>query len=49
MGFEDLGNMSYDHEMAGKENNVDFVNTNYDALMNEANRVYGVLKNYMEN
>ena len=49
MGFEELGNMSYDHELAGKENNVDFVNNNYDALMNEANRVYGVLKNYMEN
>ena len=49
MGFEELGNMSYDHELAGKENNVDFVNNNYDALMSEANRVYGVLKNYMEN
>ena len=49
MGFEELGDMSYSHEMAGKENNVDFVNTNYDALINEADRVYGVLKNYMEN
>ena len=49
MGFEELGDMSYEHELAGKANNVEFVNTNYDKLMAEANRVNEVLKNYMAN
>ena len=49
MGFEELGDMSYEHELAGKDNNVEFVNTNYDKLMAEANRVNEVLKNYMAN
>ena len=47
MGFEELGEMSYQHEMAGKENNVEFVNTNYDSLISEANKVNEILKNYM--
>ena len=49
MGFEVLGDMSYEHELAGKENKVDFVNENYDKLVSEANKVYEVVKNYMEN
>jgi HPt (histidine-containing phosphotransfer) domain-containing protein len=49
MGFEELGDMSYEHELAGKDNNVEFVNANYDKLMAEANRVNEVLKNYMAN
>jgi hypothetical protein len=39
--------MSYQHEMAGKENNVEFVNTNYYSLISEANKVNEILKNYM--
>ena len=47
MGFEKLGDMSYEHELAGKDNNTEFVNANYDALINEANRVNDILKKYM--
>ena len=48
MGFEELGEMSYQHELAGKESNTEFVNSNYDALMAEAERVYNIAKKYME-
>ena len=48
MGFEDLGEISLQHELAGKEKNMDFINSNYDALVVEANRVNEVLKKYME-
>ena len=47
LGFEKLGDMSYEHELAGKANNVDFVNANYDALIIEANKVNDILKKYM--
>jgi len=49
LGFEKLGDMAYEHEMAGKENKTDFVNTNYDKLIEEANIVNEVLKKYMSN
>ena len=48
LGFEALGEISLQHELAGKEKNLDYINGNYDALLAEANRVNEVIKKYME-
>ena len=47
LGFEALAQKSYDHEMASKENNVDFVKSNINDLLTEANRILVVVKQYL--
>ena len=47
LGFTKLAELSYNHEMASKANNVDFVYVNYDALMAEAKRIIQVASQYM--
>ena len=39
LGFTKLAQLSLEHEMAGKEENTDFINQNYNALIEEANRI----------
>lgn len=46
-GMEALGDMFYEHELAGKRNDLIFVNNNFDALISEANRMINILKRYM--
>jgi len=46
-GMEELANMFYDHEMAGKRNDSFFVAENFDKLMSEAVRMVNVIKRYM--
>ena len=47
LGFTDLAEMSYQHEMAAKENNIEFIINNINPLINEANRVIAVVKQYL--
>ena len=47
VGCNELGDMAYEHELAGKEKNQDLVNQKFDELKNEANRVYDVIKRYL--
>ena len=49
LGFTKLAELSYNHEMASKSNDIDFVNSNYDELMTEANRILAVVNQYMGN
>ena len=46
-GFEDLGEIAYQHELESKANNMYYVSENFDELMTEANRVVNVVKKYM--
>ena len=48
LGLNNLAEIAYNHEMASKIKNVQYVLDNYDALVNEANRVIAVLKKYAE-
>ena len=48
LGFTNLADLAYNHEMASKEKNVDYVNANYNFLINEANRILAVVKEYMK-
>ncbi len=46
-GLEDLANMFYEHELAGKKNDVFFVQENFDKLMSETDRMLSIIKEYM--
>ncbi len=48
LGMEDLGNMFYDHELAGKENKIDYIKENYPKLKEEALKKYDIIKKYLE-
>lgn len=47
LGFTTLADLAYNHEMASKAGDVRFVIGSYDALINETNRILGVVKNYV--
>lgn len=47
LGFTKLAELSYNHEMASKENNISYVSANIDELINEANRIIDLIKKYL--
>lgn len=47
LGFTKLAELSYNHEMASKENNIEFVYANYESLIEEANRIIKVTSSYL--
>ena len=46
LGFTQLAELAYQHEMASKAKDVRFVIGSYDALINEANRILEIVKKY---
>ena len=46
LGFMTTGEMFYQHELASKQNDINYVNQHYNELINEVNRVYRILTNY---
>ncbi len=47
LGFTKLAELSYNHEMQSKANNVDYVYANYDELMQEAQRIVTLAEEYL--
>ena len=47
LGFTKLAELSYNHEMKSKENDINYVNNNFDELITEANRVIGIVTKYL--
>lgn len=47
LGFGLLAELSYNHEMASKENNLEYVSQNIQELITEANRIVEVVKVYL--
>lgn len=47
LGFTKLAEMSLEHEMKSKDNDINYINNNYDSLITEANRIINVVKNYL--
>lgn len=45
-GFNTLGELSYNHEMASKANDINYVNDHYQELVNEANKVRDLITKY---
>ena len=48
LGFMKLADVSYEHELKSKENNQEFVNENFDRLVNEYNDAMAIIKEYAE-
>ncbi len=48
LGFKVLADMSLEHELKGKDNNIKFIEENYDKLIEEVKRVTNVVKTYLE-
>lgn len=46
LGFTSTGEMFYQHELASKQNDINYVNEHYNELITEVNRVYAILSNY---
>ena len=46
-GFDKLAELSYNHEMESKANNMYYVTDHFDELMSEANRILSIVKQYM--
>lgn len=47
LGFTSLAEISYQHELASKENNVAYVEAHYEELMTEANKILAIVKRYL--
>ena len=47
LGFTKLAELSYNHEMASKANNIEYVQSNIQELITESNRVVSVIKSYL--
>ena len=47
LGFTKLAELSYDHEMASKSNDQNYVNEHYEELIKEANRILEIAKKYI--
>ena len=47
LGFTELAQISFEHEIKSKENDIQYINNNYDTLMAEANRIIEVVKKYL--
>ena len=46
-GFDTLAQLSYEHELKSKANDIYYVYDNYDILMKEANRIVNIIENYL--
>ena len=48
LGFLSTGEMFYQHELASKQNDINYVNQHYNELITEVRRVYDILIKYKE-
>ena len=48
LGFYTLGDLAYNHELASKENNVQYVNEHYNKLATEYEKTLNILKAYSQ-
>lgn len=47
LGFKELADIAYVHELASKANNVDEVNKKYDKLVSEVDKITKLAKKYL--
>lgn len=47
LGFDKLAELSYNHEMASKANDYNYVSQNINELIVEANRIINLVKQYL--
>lgn len=49
LGFMKFAELAYEHELKSKEANVDYVNQNFDCLIEELERILKIVKEYIKN
>ena len=47
LGFKKLAELSYNHEMESKEEDIEYINEHYDELMEEYNRITSIIDKYL--
>ena len=47
LGFILLAILAYQHELKSKENDINYVNDNYNILMNELNKILYIAKKHL--
>ena len=47
LGFTKLAELSLNHQLKSQDNDTEYVNNNYDELINEANRILDISKKYL--
>lgn len=47
LGFTHLADLAYSHELKSKENDIDYVNNNFEELEIEINRIINIVKKYL--
>ena len=48
LGFTKLAELALNHQLKSEENDSDFINNNYEELINETNKIIEITKNYLE-
>lgn len=47
LGFTTLAEMALEHQLKSEANDIDYVNKHYDELVKEANRILGIINQYL--
>ncbi len=47
LGFTKLAELSLEHQLKSQDNDINYVNNNYEELINEVNRITEVVKKYL--
>ena len=47
LGFTKLADMALEHQLKSEANNIDYINENYDELINEVNSKINLIKEYL--
>jgi len=47
-GFTELADIAYQHELKGKDNNIDFITTHWDEFEQEINRMKEIIRPYLD-
>ncbi len=48
LGFKKLAELSLNHELKGKENDIKYLEENYEDLINEVSRIINIVKEYLK-
>ena len=48
LGFKELAEISYEHEMKSKANDIEYINNHFEELMKEYNRITNIIDKYKE-
>ena len=48
LGFDEFSDLAYEHELNARENNIEYIASNYPKLKMESLRIYDLVKKYLE-